>query len=82
MYPDHHGQPRIFWTVQNVHVGVPVPQGSPRMFTDKQGQLRTYAAANTVHTLDHAGVIRVDRAPILDWVSMQMENHSLTSVYT
>ena len=65
--PDQHGRPRMFWTFQNVRVGIPVPHGSPRTFLDKQGPLRTYTAATRFICRITPDVIRVDPAPIWDW---------------
>ena len=73
VYTDHPGwsylpgRPRMFWTFQNVRVGIPVPHGSPRTFTDKQGPLRIYTAATRFICGIIPGVIRVDPAPMWDW---------------
>ena len=65
--PDQHGRLRMFWTFQNVRVGVPVPHGSPRTFPDKQGPPRTYTVATRFTRRIIPDVIRVDPAPIWDW---------------
>ena len=75
--PDQHGQPRIFWTFQNVRVGIPVPHGSPRTFPDKQGPLRTNTAATRFICRITPDVIRVDPAPIWDWGFRFLELRSM-----